>query len=251
MVEILRGSRWSLSVASEFARSSGSPLLVGLALPPRSSSVSVRWLSAEEVRRVVQAVRGDPLLEFVAFLGLGQGLRRVEWQRLRIDDVDLPGERLLVRGKGRAEPKLVWIPLHPDFPPIYARFLAFRDQLVRVARRRTPTRRVPPEALIHDGPTGLRNYAIGGLDRLVGRIERKLGASGPPLHLSSHMFRRSAATALEESLLGTPGASVDGVYRILQGFLRHENLATTMRYLEANPRRQRRALDRFARAVPW
>ena len=65
------------------------------------------------------------------------------------------------------------------------------------------------------------------------------------------MFRRSGATLLEEALLNAPEASKDGVHRTVQEFLRHENLATTMKYLDANPNRQKRALERYARALPW
>jgi hypothetical protein len=64
------------------------------------------------------------------------------------------------------------------------------------------------------------------------------------------MFCRSAATFLERVMLQSPEASRDRVYRTLQGFLRHENLATTMRYLEADPSRQERAMEAFARALP-
>ncbi len=71
------------------------------------------------------------------------------------------------------------------------------------------------------------------------------------VHLSTHMFRRSGATLLEETLLNSPQASRDGVYRTVQEFLRHENLATTMKYLESNPRRQRRALERYGQVFPW
>ncbi len=65
------------------------------------------------------------------------------------------------------------------------------------------------------------------------------------------MFRSSSATLLEETLLESPEASCDGVHRTVQKFLRHENLATTMKYLESSPRRQLKALDHCAPAFPW
>jgi integrase len=110
---------------------------------------------------------------------------------------------------------------------------------------------IPEELLVHPGPGGLRGYSRSGLDLLVHRIEQKVRALGFPVQLSSHMFRRSGATLLEEALLASPEASKDGVFRVVQGFLRHESLATTMRYLEANPARQERALERYAQALPW
>ena len=71
------------------------------------------------------------------------------------------------------------------------------------------------------------------------------------MKLSSHMLRRSAATLLERTLLRSPQASRDGVYRSIQEFLRHDNLATTMRYLEADPSRQQRTMETFAHAFDW
>ena len=158
---------------------------------------------------------------------------------------------MLVRGKGRSHPKLQWVPIHPSFPEIFGRFAEHRARLVEAARIRHPTSTIPTEALVHPSPDGLRPYSLGGLDLLVRRIEQRVVRAGLPVRLSSHMFRRSGATLLEEAMLAAPDSSPDGVYRVLQGFLRHENLATTMRYLESNPARQARALVRFAQAVPW
>jgi integrase len=82
-------------------------------------------------------------------------------------------------------------------------------------------------------------------------IERRLAALGVIVKLSTHMLRRSGATFLEKTLLSSPGASKDGVYRSVQEFLRHENIATTMRYLERDPSRQRRAMEAFGNAFDW
>lgn len=247
----LRAERWSLTVVSDFARSFGSNAVREAGIPAKAAPIHVQWLSRDQVAAIVGAVRSDPLLGFVAFLGLGQGLRRVEWQRLRCADVDLPGRRLLVRGKGRSRPKLQWVAMHPEFPAAFGAWSRERERLVARARRLHPECPVPQELLLHAAPRGLAPYSLSGLDLLVHRIELRARARGSTAHLSSHMFRRSGATLLEEALLESPAASVDGVYRVVQGFLRHENLATTMRYLESSPRRQRRALVRFAQAVPW
>ncbi len=243
--------RWSLSIVSDFARSFGNDVIREAGIPSASSPIHVRWLSRNDAETILRATRGDPLLSFITMLGLGQGLRRVEWQRLRLDDVDLTGNRLLVRGKGRAHPKLQWVPLHPGFPEVYRQYVPYRERLIAEAHRRNPDCAVPSEAIVHRSPAGLAPYSSGGLDLLVRDIERKARAMGASIRLSSHMFRRSGATLLEEALLETPRPSPDGIYRVIQGFLRHENLATTMRYLESNPARQRRALARFAQALPW
>ena len=87
--------------------------------------------------------------------------------------------------------------------------------------------------------------------RLVSRDGKTPGGIGEAVRLSSHMLRRSGATLLETTLLASPEASRDGVYRTVQAFLRHANLGTTMKYLESNPGRQERALERYALALPW
>ncbi|MDE1822146.1 MAG: hypothetical protein KGJ23_15120 [Euryarchaeota archaeon] len=43
----------------------------------------------------------------------------------------------------------------------------------------------------------------------------------------------------------------DEVYRTVQEFLRHESLATTLKHLEASPRRQKKALEQHGKAFPW
>jgi integrase len=249
--ERLHAEHWSLTVIADFARSFGNDVIRRAGIPSRPAPIHVRWLSRSEVESVVSSTHSDPLLGFVAFLGLGMGLRRVEWQRMRTEDVDLSGQRLLVRGKGRGHPKLQWLPLHPSFADVYHRFSAYRENLIQTARYLHPDLSLPPEALIHSSPNGLSAYSLSGLDLLVKRIERRMLEVGCRVRLASHMFRRSGATLLEETLLKSPSTAPDGVYRVLQGFLRHENLATTMRYLESNPGRQQRALVRFAEAVPW
>lgn len=94
-------------------------------------------------------------------------------------------------------------------------------------------------------------YSLAGLAVWVGRLGRRLGTGAGAPRPSSHVLRRSGAALPEEVLLGSPHPSLDGVYRAIQSFLRHENLATTMRYLQENPARPRRALDQFGSALPW
>jgi integrase len=246
-----RCDTWTLRVLNDFARFLGSTAVVEAGIPPRPAPTHVRWLTKPQVMAMLRAVRGDPLLELVAVLGLGQGLRRVEWQRMRLSDVDLGRGRLLVRGKGRGTPKLVEVPLHPAFAGAFERYKRHRDGLIALARRRNAQAFVPEELLVHRWTGGLRGFSLSGLDLLVHRIQRKVQDAGVSVRLSSHMFRRSGATLLEEALLASPRASKDGVYRVVQGFLRHENLATTMGYLEANPARQERALREYAATLPW
>ena len=253
-IKAFRGhDTWSLWIISDFARFAGSAIFEEAGIPPPLPRRNVRWLSREEARAVLEAVQEDPFLAFLAMLGLGQGMRRVEWRRLRVEDVDIAQGRLLIRGKGRGTPKLAYSPLHPSFASVFARYLAHREAVVEEGRLLYPECPVPPEALVMVSKRahGLRPCSDTALDAAVHAIEVRVTARGRPLHLSSHMLRRSGATMLEESLLESPSASRDGVYRTVQEFLRHENLATTMKYLESNPQRQRKALDLYGEALPW
>ncbi len=244
-------SRWAFGILIDYARFAGSRITPLVSVPPRSFSQRVRWLDRSSMEQLIRSVRGDPTLSLIVVLGLGQGLRRVEWRRLRVADVDLESGRILVRGKGRTVPKLVWMPVHPALPPIWRRFLARRDRLIARNQLRSGAPPVPPEAFIHCWRGRLVPYSLAGLDAWVGRLGRRLGTGAGTPRLSSHMLRRSGATLLEEVLLGSPHPSLDGVYRAIQSFLRHENLATTMRYLQENPARQRKALEQFGSALPW
>jgi integrase len=241
---------WFLRVLADLAKFCGNRVFQEVGLPRTRPPTRVRWLTAETAQAIVRATRDDPRLRLVALLGLAQGLRRVEWVRLQVSDVDLTADRLLVRGKGRGEPKLAWMPLHPSLPGALRAFLMFREAQVERYRRVHRAGPVPPEMFIHPVHGVLRPYTVSGADRWVRMIGRRLHAIGIPDRLSSHMFRRSAATFLERTLLDSPEASRDGVYRAVQGFLRHENLATTMKYLEADPSRERRTMAVFGAAFP-
>lgn len=242
---------WQLWIIGDLAKFYGNHIFEEIGLPRRGPPRNVRWMTERTAEAVLSVTRSDPGLRMIALLGLGQGLRRVEWLRLRVTDFDLEGGRLLVRGKGRAGPKLAWTPLHPAVPEALQGYLRVRDQTVRRYLRGSSRMSVPGELFIHASRGRLRPYGVGGMDRWVLQIEKRLAGLGIHAKLSSHMFRRSAASFLERTLLRSPEASRDGVYRTLQGFLRHENLATTMKYLEADSSRQRRAMEAFAQALPW
>lgn len=242
-------TRWAYGILEDFARSAGSRALSDAPRPSHPVSNRVRWLTRRQAEALVGASRSDPKLALIVILGIGQGLRRVEWQRLRVGDIDVPNRRMLVRGKGRGSPKLVWMPLHPAFPPIWARYLRYRARLT--AGRPTGPGGELTTALVHFRRGKLEGYSLSGLDAMIRRIGTRIGKEFPELRLSSHMLRRSGATLLEEAMLASPRRNPDGTYRVLQVFLRHENLATTMKYLQENPGRQRRAMEQFDDLLPW
>ena len=245
----LHDDPWQLSVLADLARTSRNFVFYEVGLPRPRPPRRVRWLTESQARAILDVSRDDPLLRLVVLLGLGQGLRRIEWIRLRAEDLDFAGRRLLVRGKGRGTPKLAWMPMHPALPEALRGYLEWRDRAVRRQLRRWPLEPPPPELLLHRKGEHLAPYGEGGPNGWMRILERRLERRGVEVKLSTHMFRRSGATLLERTLLESPAASRDGVYRSVQEFLRHQNLATTMRYLEADPARQRRAMDVFGAAL--
>lgn len=247
----LRDDPWMLSTLAGLARFARNDVFHEVGLPRPGPPRRVRWLSEPQIRGLLEVARHDPLLRLVTLLGLGQGLRRVEWLRMRVDDLDLPGRRLLVRGKGRGGPKLTWMSMHPALPQAVREYLECRNRTVNRYLRRHPLVPVPEELLIHRRGGRLAPYGEGGANAWMRTLERRLRKSGVEVQLSTHMLRRSGATLLERTLLSSPTASRDGVYRIVQGFLRHESIATTMRYLEPDPSRQREAMEAFSNALPW
>ena len=247
----LHDDPWQLGVLADLARFSRNLVFQEVGLPRRGPPRRVRWLSREAVNALMAVTRNDRLLRLVALLGVGQGLRRIEWLRLQVGDIDLSGNRLLVRGKGRGTPKVVWMPLHPALPDAFRAYLWWRERKVRRFLRDHPLFPVPLELFLHRKGDRLVPYGEGGANGWMLILQRRLAEHGIGVKLSTHMLRRSGATLLERTLLESPEASRDGVYRSVQEFLRHENLATTMRYLEQDPSRQRRAMEAFGRALEW
>jgi integrase len=246
-----REDPWRLTIIASLARFARNFVFYEVGLPPKPPPRRVRWLTEDQAHAISDVTRADPLLRVVALLGLGQGLRRVEWLRLRLEDIDFTGGRILVRGKGRGQPKIVWMAMHPALPSAIADYLPLRERTVRRELRRTPGASIPLELLIHRWAGKLVPYGAGGANQWMRILQRRLESRGIFVKMSTHMLRRSAATLLERALLASPGVSRDGVYRSVQEFLRHENLATTMHYLEHDPARQRQALATFATAFDW
>lgn len=247
----LRDDVWQLSVLADLARFARNSVFNEVGLPRRGPPQRVRWLTEEAVRTLIDVTRNDRLLRLVTLLGLGQGLRRIEWLRMQVGDIDFAGNRLWVRGKGRGQGKRVWMTMHPALPPALRDYLWWRNRRVQRFLRRSPLTPVPEEVFLHRRGGRLVPYGEGGANRWMVILERRLAARGVDVKLSTHMLRRSGATLLERTLLRSPEASRDGVYRAVQGFLRHESIATTMRYLEPDPSRQAAVMQAFGDAVPW
>jgi integron integrase len=196
-------------------------------------------LTRDEVRRVLARLFGEPRL--VANLLYGSGLRLLEALRLRVKDVDLSRNEILVRdGKGQKDRvTMLAAALKPD---LAAHLRAVRDlheaEVARgggdvelpdgirikypAAAKSWPWQYVFPAARESTDPRSgeVRRHHLP--ETAVQRaVKRAAGLAGVTKHASCHTLRHSFATHLLES-----GYDI----RTIQELLGHRDVATTMIY---------------------
>jgi integrase len=214
---------------------------------PSVKRADARYLTAEEVGRLLAAARGDRLYPLIVVM-LGTGLRRGEALALHWRDVDLAGGHVRVRWTlTRVAHQLVF-----DEPKTERsrRFVSLPSPLVEMLRRHKATLAAARLAAPfwepwtgHDDlvfptqvgtPTEPRNAA-----RSFARIAGQAGLTGASLHTMRH----SAASALIAS-----GTHI----KVVQEMLGHSTYAITAdTYAHVAVEQQREAAEKLGEAFPW
>ena len=194
--------------------------------PPRAWKVLPRYLSVEEVDRLMaepdvttpRGVRDRALIELL----YATGMRVSELIGLRPADVNLPGSYLTCTGKG-AKQRIV---------PIGDQASEWVDRYIREARLSLLNRRSSTRLFVNarGGGPGLTRV---GFWKILKAYAVRAGLGRP---ISPHMLRHSFATHLLER-----GADL----RAIQMMLGHADLSTTQIYTHVLEERMRTIYDRF------
>lgn len=96
---------------------------------PTDTRPNVDWLTYEQAMELLGMWK-EPLDEMIVSLELLHGFRRVEVVRLNLDDINMDEGYISVRGKGRAGGKRRIVPMHPDFPATFKRWMEERNSMV-------------------------------------------------------------------------------------------------------------------------
>jgi len=172
-------------------------------------------ISEDEAQQLIGAAN-SPFERAILLLMLTAGLRRSEVGSIRLEDVDLENQALLVHGKGA---KQRMVPLMP--------------QTAEAIRAYLPTRPESDQPYLFLSPQG-RRLANDFLNRALRRI---LARSGLGKRITPHMLRHTFATHLVRN-----GVDV----RTVQELLGHSDLETTANYLHSDTRAKETAVALIA-----
>jgi len=174
-------------------------------LTPKLPKKIPGYLSVDDMFRLLDSIPADSILDLrnrAMFETMySAGIRVAELAGMNVEDVDLAGHMIRVRGKGNRE-RIV-----PIGRKAARAIEAYRRQLGRISPR---------------GPLFLNRYGdrltTRSMARILNRLARQCGLAVP---ISPHGLRHSFATHLLDA-----GADL----RAVQELLGHKNLSTTQRY---------------------
>lgn len=184
---------------------------------PKMDKVLPKFLTEEEVMRILEAVNGDDSLSLrdkaiLEFL-YSTGARVCECVSLRLEDVDLIGGIVKVRGKGRKE-----------------RILPLGEPAVMAIKRYLKERKdSSPYLFVNRRGQKLSDRAF----RMI--VDKYIKKAAFTLKVSPHTFRHSFATHLLNR-----GADL----RSVQELLGHSSIATTQVYTHLSIESLKRAYDK-------
>ncbi|HTZ61777.1 MAG TPA: site-specific tyrosine recombinase/integron integrase [Thermoplasmata archaeon] len=179
--------------------------------PPRRPERLPRYLSEDEMHRLLEAVRDSPRDSAIVHVLAFAGLRVSEVCHLQIEDIEFETNVLHVRsGKGDKD----------------------REVILEERTRAAIDRYLTDRSLA--GESGLRLFPVGPVT--VERIVRRAAASAEiPRRVTPHMLRHTLATALLSR-----GCDI----RYIQKLLGHASVATTQIYTHVDTQALRNAYQR-------
>jgi len=172
-------------------------------------------ISEDEAQKLIGAAE-SPFERAMLLLMLTAGLRRSEVGAIRLEDVNLQNQMLLVRGKGA---KQRMVPLMPQTAQAIRDYLTARPEVDQPYLFLSPQR---------------RRLANDFLNRTLRRI---LARAGLAKRITPHMLRHTFATHLVRN-----GVDV----RTVQELLGHSDLETTANYLHSDTRAKQSAVALIA-----
>ena len=182
---------------------------------PKPASRIPNAISEDDAQKLLAAAE-SPFERAMLLLMLTAGLRRSEVGAIRLEDVNLENQALLVRGKGA---KQRMVPLMPQTAEAIRNYLATRPDV--------------DQPYLFLSPQGQR-LANDFLNRTLRRI---LARAGLGKRITPHMLRHTFATHLVRN-----GVDV----RTVQELLGHADLETTANYLHSDTRAKQTAVALIA-----
>jgi integrase len=164
------------------------------------------------------------LERIVVHLELDLMMRRIEVLRSELHHFESGRSGIVrIKGKGRHGGKERSISWHPDTADVLDFARAKRDELIRRAKAKVPSLRVPDALLMYECVGGLRPYQKSALDGILRGLSARTG-----FHFSHHTLRRTGARMLYFSLVKEePGHALEKVQYVLG----HSDPRTTELYL--------------------